>query len=79
MFEFEKRDEGFLVRDKDGRGIASVQTCDLSKKDVIVDKQVHTVDEATPRAKVDWEIHFAGRKMRPADVAQLLGEIDAQG
>lgn len=73
MFEFEKRDDGFrIVRKSDERPVA------------LLDTQVTALDErlkvpkpvVTAILKDKWTLHFTGAKVTPAELKELLAEID---
>ena len=83
MFNFEKRDDGFLVFREDGRAVAGVDVRQIVVSDHMDGDpkkprlaQPQTFERPYPREK--WQIHFTGVKLTPPELEAFLKELDAQ-
>lgn len=77
MFNFDKRDEGYLVTDADGRGVADVTTTEfVTTHDAKLRDPHVTTTVKLPQEK--WRIHFASVKLTPVTLAAFLSELKDQ-
>jgi hypothetical protein len=76
MFEFDKRDEGFLaVRKSDGRAVAHVDAVAVTVHSDPRFKAPETV--RTPLPLERWLVHFTAARLTVAEVAALGEELRA--
>lgn len=76
MFTFEKRDEGYMVFDADGRGVCDVTTTEITLDENPKLKAPDRVVTKLPKDK--WKVHFCSRKFTPADLECLSKELSAK-
>lgn len=77
-FQFEPRDEGFLVYDATGRAVASLETKESGYEEYIDRGTVQTRLKLTPLPRGEWRLHFTGRKwVGQEELKALLAEVAA--
>lgn len=68
MFQFNPRDEGYLVVNAEQRTVADVTTNEL-----VLDGRAVPQKRALPREQ--WRIHFCGRRFAPAELEAFVQQL----
>lgn len=77
MFNFEKRDEGWLVTNADGRGVCDITAAAIEFDDNPKLKVPERMRVDIPKDK--WKVHFCSIKLTPPELESLVAEIQALG
>lgn len=73
MFEFQKRDDGFMVFNKEGRAICSIDAATTEFKENPKLKDPEKI--VTKFKREEWRIHFCGVKLTTNEVLELVTQI----
>lgn len=74
MFKFEKRDEGFIAFNAEGRSVADVTAAEIAFDHNPKFKEPERIVNVLPREK--WRVHFCATKLSPVELTEFVKQLN---